>query len=349
LDVYLKLQPNDYVLVCYTADSRKQAAQVALELSQRGAPFKTVSMLPLVDDSLRNRVTRVLPDPSSFSGRFVLISLERSTMSHFDVFYPLFDKYGMARLATARIISASDEFFEYGLAIAPVELEQLNAALLTWFQGANSVHVSSLSGTELDIGLDHERYEWISNRGIWRPGGFTILPAGEIATYPAAIDGILAVDAVHANVITDLDTNAQDQPLKVVIEGGRARDVTGGPDELRVFVRRCLEMKNGTRVGELGFGTNLGIRRFTGWNSHLDERAPGLHVGLGQHNQGAVVDYYADIHMDLISVAARLSAPGRDPVDLGNLSGLTPAPHPPLTRDEDVTGDCCSSGCKILA
>jgi hypothetical protein len=68
--------------------------------------------------------------------------------------------------------------------------------------------------------------------------------------------------------------------------------------------RRFAEYDHFDRVGELGFGTNIGISEWIPMNSHIKERRPGLHIGLGGHGQRLEV--------------ARLCVPGPSrPDDLG--------------------------------
>ena len=47
------------------------------------------------------------------------------------------------------------------------------------------------SGTKLRVRLNSDRYDWISNRGMSENGRMIALPAGEIATFPEAISGVL--------------------------------------------------------------------------------------------------------------------------------------------------------------
>ncbi|MFF3195132.1 M29 family metallopeptidase [Streptomyces misionensis] len=346
LDRYAGLTERDHCVVVFAPDSREAAAWLVAGLKQRGIAAKAVGMRPLVDYGFAARLESAVPDPASFTGRLVVFTLERDTMSHFSPLQHLMQRFGSDRCMIVRIISASREFFEQALNLGPDELSARNAALLTRLTKARSVRVTSPGGTDLRIRLDAERYDWISNRGVWRPGGFTILPAGEIATYPAGIDGRLVADgALNCNVITRIDTRLADHPLTVDIADGRATGFTGGDDDVRELVELCFKQPHGMRVGELGFGTNNGIDRFIPANSHINERRIGVHIGFGQHNQDrAVVDYEEKVHLDLITDGAQLHIDDDpEPVDLADLP-LTGDEHPRLVRDEDITGDCCGFG-----
>ncbi|MEU2587181.1 hypothetical protein ABZ612_30480 [Streptomyces avermitilis] len=346
LDRYAGLSDRDHCAVVFAPDSREAAAWLVAGLKQRKLSTQVIGMRPLVDYGFAARLKSAVPDPESFTGRLVIFTLERDTMSHFSPLLNVMQQFGSDRCMVVRIISASREFFEQALNLGPDELSARNAALLTRLTKARSIRVRSRGGTDLRIRLDAGRYDWISNRGVWRPGGFTILPAGEIATYPARIDGRLVADgALNCNVITRIDTRLAAHPLTVDITDGRATGFTGGDDDVRELVELCFKQPHGTRVGELGFGTNSGIDRFIPANSHINERRVGVHIGFGQHNQDrAVVGYEEKVHLDLITDGAELYIDDEcEPVDLENLQ-LTGDEHPELVRDEDITGDCCGFG-----
>ncbi|MET7850159.1 hypothetical protein ABZT48_18420 [Streptomyces avermitilis] len=346
LDRYAGLSDRDHCVVVFAPDSREAAAWLVAGLKQRKLSTQVIGMRPLVDHGFAARLKSAVPDLESFTGRLVIFTLERDTMSHFSPLLYVMQQFGSDRCMVVRVISATREFFEQALNLGPDELSARNAALLTRLTKARSIRVRSRGGTDLRIRLDAERYDWISNRGVRRPGGFTILPAGENATYPARIDGRLVADgALNCNAITRIDTRLAAHPLTVDITDGRATGFTGGDDDVRELVELCFKQPHGSRVGELGFGTNSGIDRFIPANSHINERRVGVHIGFGQHNQDrAVVGYEEKVHLDLITDGAELYIDDEsEPVHLENLQ-LTGDEHPELVRDADMTGDRCGFG-----
>lgn len=346
LDHYVLIEESDTLVIAYTPDSRDPAAWLALALKQRGFAAQIVSMRKLQDETFAQRFGAVLPDPSALPGRLVVITLERDTMSHFNVFESAIKTYGGERTMVLRIISASTEFFTKALNVTPAQLSDLNATLLDRVKPARKVRVKSSGGTDLEIGVDSEKYHWISNRGVWRPGGFTILPAGEIATYPADVNGVLIADgAFNANIITKLNARLADNPVRVEIENGTAVDLRCADPKLNEMFQLCLSSPYGRNVGEFGLGTNYGIDGFITANSHINERHCGVHLGFGQHNQSlARVPYIADVHLDLITAGALIwMDDDPEPIDLERVVP-TGVAHPADALDEDITGDCCGLG-----
>jgi leucyl aminopeptidase (aminopeptidase T) len=346
LDDYIRAEDSDTFVVTYTPDSREPAAWLVLALKQRGFAVGVVMMRKLQDADFAERYAAVLPDPATLPGRLVVVTLELETMSHFNVFEQTLKDYGPERTMIVRAISASEELFSKAFNLVPDELSRLNATLLDRVKPAHRLRVTSRGGTDLTVTIDSEKYHWISNRGFWRPGGFTILPAGEIATYPASVDGVLVADgAYNANILTKLNAALAPNPVRVEIENGTAVNLTCAEPRLNEMFQLCLSSPYGRRVGEFGLGTNRGIDAFIPANSHINERRCGVHLGFGQHNQSlAIVPYIADVHLDLITDGALVWVDDDpEPIDLETFA-VRDVPHPADALDEDITGDCCGLG-----
>jgi hypothetical protein len=350
LDSYARIQNTDQAVIAYAANSRKYAASIMLALRARGIPVATVAMRPFIDPEFRSELHAVLPAPAELTGKLVVFTLEKDSMSHFPVFAELSDIYGKHACKIVRVISASDELFEFALNPSPKELALRNATLLAKLRAETVVRVTTPAGTDVQIELDHKRYDWISNRGEWRPGAFMILPAGEIATYPALVNGTLVADgALNCNIVTRMDMRLAANPLTIKIEDSVGVSFHCDNPEIDYLVDGCFSRDNGRKIGELGFGTNTGTTAFVADNSHMNERFPGLHLGFGQHNQPeTVVPYRAEIHLDVVTHGGTLHLPNdNSTLDLADFVPIAGINHPALIRDEDITGDCCSAGCSV--
>ena len=338
LDRYARVRAGDAVLILYTSDSYECAAWLSAALELRGVAATRVWMAPLQDEELLARLTHALPAPGSVSGRLIVLSLERDTMSHEGTLARALQHFDPQRCEIFRAISASPELFAGPLRVSPDELSARNAALLHRCMRAERLRIATAGGTDLQVRIDSKRHRWISNRGTARAGGIVVLPAGEVATFPAAIDGIFVADcAFNVNRFTELDARLQAHPVHLWIESGCATRYECASPDVRTFLDACFAQPNAHRVGELGFGTNGGSVEAVAMNSHINERRPGIHLGFGQHNQPlCVVPYECSIHIDLIAKGAKIWVDD-DPLPL-DLEALTPSsePHPAGLRDEDV-------------
>ncbi|WP_018680251.1 hypothetical protein [Actinokineospora enzanensis] len=349
LDAYVKVGDGDHVVLVYTLDGREAAAWLATELSLRGHRAVTVGMNPVRDDGLEARLRAVLPDPARVgpASRLVLLTVERESMSHGIKLRRVLAPYPERDCAVFRLINAAVEFFVDAVSLTPEQLSGVNGALLNRMMPASRLHIGTTAGTDLDVEIDSERYRWLSNRGVWREGSFVILPPGEVSTYPANINGILVADgAFNVTAYTTTDARLGAHPVVIEIEEGRVVDYRCDSPALMTLLGRCLERENGDRVGELGFGTNFGIDGFIPMNSHINERHPGVHLGLGQHGQKFdAVPYMCDIHLDLITADTTVVVEDGATIRSRDLADLPGEDHPkPLhgeVDDEDIDGDCC--------
>ena len=351
LDNYAQVRADDIVVVLYTSDSYESAAWVSAALELREIPVKRVWMAPLRDDGFLDRLTSALPPPAALSGRLVVMSFERDTMSHGRTLTTALATYDSRQCSVFRAISASASLFSGALRVSPKELSARNTAILDRCIAADRLRIKTRGGTDLNVTLN-KRYRWISNRGVARAGGVVVLPAGEVATFPATIAGVFVADfAFNVNVFTDRDARLHNHPVPVWIQDGRA--VKYECDDLSTsrFLEACFAKPNAYSVGELGFGTNFEVGDAVPMNSHINERRPGVHLGFGQHNQRRdVVGYQCSIHIDLIARGGIVWLDD-DPMPL-NLECVVPSlqPHPRNLRDEDVfaseseefeSNDCC--------
>jgi hypothetical protein len=352
LDNYVGLGTDDTVIVLYTSDSYESAAWVSAALELRKVSVKRVWMAPLHDDGFQDRLMAILPPSADFTGRLVVLTFERDTMSHGRILSNALVGYDRQQCVVFRAISSSADLFSSALRVLPEELSARNAAILNRCQPAHALRIKTRGGTDLRITIDTERYTWISNRGMARPRGAVILPAGEVATFPASISGVHVADfAFNVNAITDRDARLHDHPITVWIEEGRAVQFECGDPATSRFIEECLFTHCAYNVGELGFGTNSAVVKAIPMNSHINERCPGIHLGFGQHNQDpGIVGYQCSIHLDLISQGGTIWVDD-DPIPL-DLENIIPSaePHPANPRDEDVfspeleelsVDDCC--------
>lgn len=305
-------------------------------------------MAPLWDDGFTARLTSVLPDPAEFDGRLLVLGFERDTMSHMRPVASVLSKYKKSQ--AFRAISACPELFSTALHVLPQDLSARNTAILERLMTAKRLRITTAGGSDFTVTLD-PKHRWISNRGAARPGRVTILPAGEVATFPDTISGVFVADfAFNVNAVTRLDARLQEHPITIWIEHGRAVKAECADPAVTRFIQESFRTYCAYNVGELGFGTNTAVTDPIPLNSHINERRPGVHLGFGQHNQDpGVVGYQCAIHMDLIARGGLVWVDD-DPVPM-DLENIAPSSgqHPDNPRDEDVFAgtedleidDCC--------
>lgn len=348
LDTYAHINSRDIVIILYTSDASHSAAWVSAALEHRGISYTRVWMSPLHDQDFEVRLSDAMPSPSELEQRLVLLSFEKDTMSHTTVVMKLMRRYPPEKIVALRAISAGTELFSTALLPTPAELESRNAYLLEKIYSAKILRITTPGGSDFTIELESPKHRWISNRGRLKPGGIMILPAGEVATYPVSVDGYFVADfAYNVNTITDDDVRLDSTPVHLHFEKGKVVKYHCDNKKIQQFLSQSLRSECSNRVGELGFGTNFSVTKSIPMNSHVNERCPGVHLGLGQHNQdSSVVGYQCTIHLDLIAKGGLVWADDKFVVDLANIPP-SENPHPNFTTGEDVFSpesiddDCC--------
>jgi hypothetical protein len=353
LDSYFKVRDDDYVIVVYASKTLEHASWVSAALRMRGIPVKKVWMIPLRDPEFTRRFGAALPKPSAIRGRLIVLTFERDSLSHDSQIRAELSEFDADRRMVFRVISTCDELFTVALQESPDELSAKNATILELLVPSKALRVTTPGGSDLSITVDTRKHRWISNRGVWRPGSFVILPAGEVATFPASIEGKFVADfAFNVNMMTDRDARLDSHPVTVWIENNRAVKYECANSDVMSFLNECFYSYCAYTVGEVGFGTNGSIQTPISLNSHINERHPGVHLGFGQSNQApSVVGYDCNIHLDLIAKGGMVWIDGGEvPLDLSKVSKSS-KPHPTHTWDEDAgssqgitdldVDDCC--------
>lgn len=347
LDQYLRLTDEDGVLLLYARSAREPAAWVAAELDVRRTPavaidLDTLSAATITDFADKLDRTSVAFD--KVAGRLVVLCLEYDVVTPSAWIRAALDPFFGRKIEIFRTVMTGEAFFRQGVTTSPTTLNNINAGLLGILRSAERFKVRTSSGSELDITLDPGRYRWVSNRGIPREGAFVLLPAGEVATYPARISGTLVADgAFNSTAHTKLDARLENHPAVFEIENGVMVNYQCENASVEKLIERFLRVPNANRVGELGFGTNIGIERFIPLNSHLNERFPGVHIGFGQSNQERGAVHSCDVHVDFIAADCTIEVEGEAPLRSADFKDLT-GEHPAIEAgvfDEDLDGDCC--------
>jgi hypothetical protein len=351
LDNHLNIRSDDLVVILYEVNCREICAFVSVACASRGVSCTEIPMRPLRDEHFEARLLKGLSD---FVGdglrRLFLITLELHTLSHSAGIYRVLGTLGLESTICVRMMSATPDLFRYAIQTFPKELSYRNSWLLKKLVAAGEMELRSPAGTHMKVVLDSSRYRWISSRGAASKGGDMIFPAGEIATFPDSIEGIFIADfALHANQLIDFDVTLERCPVRLKIAEGKVIDINCKNKIILSFVEGAFsDNPLANKVGELGFGTNPGVTTPTKYNSHINERVVGFHLGLGQHNQSGLLDYDCRTHIDFIAKGGDVMiTSSQESFSMMDIPSI-PLTHPFGVVDQDVFScddDSSSSSC----
>lgn len=338
---YARVASGDRAIIAYWHECSTAAAWLSAGLELAGVPSETQPFATSDEAQFAALMDPVIAEALRAGTPVHLFVGENQSLSFTHVLRRFAAQYGVR---IWRLMNFTPELFELGLQQSPEEIKSINAALLDRLMRKHEIEIVTRGATgetyRLNARIDPDEYQWISNYGRHGRGELIALPAGEINTYPAALDGEFFTDgAIHANIPLNFDVRLARHPVLLKIKDRAVHDFVCHDPHLSRALDTVFSNELCRRVGELGFGTNLGVTDFTSGNTHINERFPAVHIGLGEHTQPGRVDYEAPIHIDMISADSMVRThDGQPPVVMSALAKLArgDVAHPAGTRGEDL-------------
>src|SRR6202166_456147 len=298
VETCLSVKPGEHVALIADDASRAVAASLAAALDDRGA-----ACVPLLLENLG-------PRPMTAAPPEVLQALETADVGAMCM-TPQPGELG-ARMAIVQVVERRQIRYAHMVGVTPEIMQQgmradyrlvdrLSDKLRERMLRAETLSVKSSAGTSIaahfDRGLD-----LVKTSGLISPRYGSNLPAGEVFTTPATVDGTFVCDATAGDHFGGKYGDLQDTPLVLEIEGARLRQVECERKDLQQeFWDYCHTDENSDRVGELAFGTNLGLSQMIG-NLLQDEKFPGVHIAFGDpYGNQTHANWQSRTHVDVLT------------------------------------------------
>jgi aminopeptidase len=201
----------------------------------------------------------------------------------------------------AHMVGVTPEIMQQGMRADYHLVDRLSDKLRERMLHAETLTVKTEAGTEFaahfDRGLD-----WVKTSGLISPRYWSNLPAGEVFTTPASVDGTFVCDATAGDHFNGKYGDLQSTPLTLTIKAARLVDVECARKDLQQeFWDYCHTDENSDRVGELAFGTNLGLSEMIGVLLQ-DEKFPGVHLAFGDpYGNQTHADWKSTTHVDVLT------------------------------------------------
>lgn len=205
------------------------------------------------------------------------------------------------RIRYAHMVGVTPRIMREGMRADYKRVDQLSEQLCQRMQNAQRLTVRTAAGTAFTATFD-AALAWVKTSGLINPPYWSNLPAGEVFTTPASVDGIFVCDGTAGDYFNAKYGSLEHTPLTLEISGGRlvAAHCTRADLE-RDFWTYCHTDGNSDRVGELAFGTNLGLREMIGVLLQ-DEKVPGVHLAFGDpYGSQTQADWSSRTHVDVLT------------------------------------------------
>ena len=298
VDVCLAIQPGERVALIADEASREVAASLEHALTESGADANCVLI-----ESIATRPMREAPPAA-------LTALEAADVGILCV-QPLEGELGarMAivaaverrRIRYAHMVGVTPRIMREGMRADYRQVDRLSQQLCDRMPTAQTLTVRTAGGTDFTARFDR-RLAWVKTSGIINPRYWSNLPAGEVFTSPASVDGTFVCDGTAGDYFNAKYGILGRTPLVLEIRGGRLVSARCERTDLeRDFWAYCHADANSDRVGELAFGTNLGLHEMIGVLLQ-DEKVPGVHLAFGDpYGSQTHATWSSQTHVDVLT------------------------------------------------
>jgi aminopeptidase len=201
----------------------------------------------------------------------------------------------------AHMVGVTPEIMQQGMRADYRMVDRLSDKLRERMLRAESLTVRTEAGTSFSAHFDAQ-LDWVKTSGLISPRYWSNLPAGEVFTTPATVDGTFVCDATAGDYFNGKYGDLQKTPLRLEIQDARLVKAECARKELEEeFWDYCHTDENSDRVGELAFGTNLGLSRMIGILLQ-DEKFPGVHIAFGDpYGSQTHANWQSRTHVDVLT------------------------------------------------
>src|SRR5712672_3399399 len=298
VETCLSIKPGEKVALVADEPSRAVAASLAAAIENLHAPCTSLLLEDFAPRPIKSAPAPVLealetadvgilcmnPQPGELAARMAIVKVvERRQIRY------------------AHMVGVTPQIMQQGMRADYRMVDRLSNSLRERMLRAETLTVKTEAGTKIaahfDRGLD-----WVKTSGLISPRYWSNLPAGEVFTTPATVDGTFVCDATAGDHFNGKYGDLQATPLTLEIKGARLVDVDCERKDLeQEFWDYCHTDENSDRVGELAFGTNLGLDEMIGILLQ-DEKFPGVHIAFGDpYGSQTHANWKSRTHVDVLT------------------------------------------------
>ena len=298
VDVCLGIAPADRVALVADRASARVAASLEAALVEAGAASDGVL------------IERVATRPMTHAAAEIIEALESADAGILCV-QPLEGEL-TARMEIVRVVERRQIRYAHMIGVTPAIMQQgmradyhlvdaLSQKLCERMPRARTLRVKTPAGTDFTARFD-PALQWVKTSGLINRRYWSNLPAGEVFTTPASVDGTFVCNGTAGDYFGPKYGTLERSPLTLEISGGRLTSARCDRADLeREFWQYCHTDAHSDRVGELAFGTNIALESMIGVLLQ-DEKIPGVHIAFGDpYGSQTGADWTSRTHIDVLT------------------------------------------------
>ena len=298
VEVCLAIQPGERVALIADETSSQVAASLAAVLDAVGAPWEgvlieRVAARPLVAaprevlDALEHADAGILcvqPQEGELGARMAIVSVVERR-----------------RIRYAHMVGVTSQIMRQGMRADYRLVDELSQRLCDRMPQATRLRVETPAGTAFSATFD-PALSWVKTSGLINRRYWSNLPAGEVFTTPASVDGVFVCDGTAGDYFGPKYGDLQATPLTLEISSGRLVSAQCARKDLEAeFWSYCHTDEHSDRVGELAFGTNIALDEMIGVLLQ-DEKIPGVHLAFGDpYGSQTGAPWKSRTHIDVLT------------------------------------------------
>lgn len=298
IEVCLGIQPRERVALIADEASREVAASLAAALDDAGAPFESILIEQIATRPLLNAPQEILDAlERADAGILCVHPLQGELASRMAIVATVERR----RIRYAHMVGVTPAIMTQGMRADYRLVDRLSTKLCERMRTAKALRVETPFGTSLTATFDPELH-WVKTSGIISTRYWSNLPAGEVFTTPASVDGVFVCNGTAGDYFGPKYGDLAPTPLTLDIRGGRLTAAHSDNKALeQEFWSYCHTDEYSDRVGELAFGTNLALGGMIGILLQ-DEKVPGVHLAFGDpYGSQTGADWKSRTHIDVLT------------------------------------------------
>lgn len=298
VEVCLSIAPGERVALIADEASAAVAASLFDALERAGSTCEPVliervsarpmrSAPPAVLDALARSDAGILcvqPREGELTARMAIVSLvERRSIRY------------------AHMVGVTPQIMRQGMCADYRLVDRVSQRLCDRMPGVRTLRVETPVGTSLTASFDRS-LAWVKTSGLINTRYWSNLPAGEVFTTPASVDGVFVCNGTAGDFFGPKYGDLERSPLTLEIASGRLTKAHCDRADLeREFWAYCHTDEHSDRVGELAFGTNIALESMIGVLLQ-DEKLPGVHLAFGDpYGSQTGADWKSRTHVDVLT------------------------------------------------
>jgi aminopeptidase len=298
VETCLAIQPGERVVLIADDASRVVAASLADALDARGAVCLGYLLEELARRPLDHAPREVLDGLEGADAGILCVQPQVGELTARREIVSLVER---RQIRYAHMVGVTPAIMQQGMRADYRQVDRLSDRLRERMRAAHSLRVRTEAGTSFAASFDAS-LDWIKTSGLISPRYWSNLPAGEVFTTPARVDGTFVCDGTAGDHFCGKYGDLREAPLVLEIRDGRLVEARCARADLQQeFWEYCHTDENSNRVGELAFGTNLSLSEMIGVLLQ-DEKLPGVHLAFGDpYGNQTHADWQSQTHVDVLT------------------------------------------------